>query len=175
MKNYNCATFRSTDAINNLRCEEWKKHEVDEVVNPIISNQPDMEKINAQLTITDQSTPTMVDQVGPIPSMLQEIPEIEMGDEEFKPISIEKKEVFKLHCVIPEGEGSAQFCNFIIKAVKSKVDVLLVIQEKKSEKDRTKSHVITVKVNTNEDIVVLELLEFKMPKDGQEPETYKLN
>ncbi|CAB4437391.1 unnamed protein product [Rhizophagus irregularis] len=154
----------------NLDAKNGKKYEE---INPIISDQPDMEKINAQPTVADQSTPTMVDQEGPGPSTLQGIPEIEMGDEEFKPISIEKKEAFKLYCVIPEGEGSAQFCNFIIKAVKSKVDVLLVVQEKKSEKDGTKFHMITVKVNTNEDIVALELLEFKMPKDGQESETYK--
>ncbi|CAB4412533.1 unnamed protein product [Rhizophagus irregularis] len=89
-----------------------KKHEVVDLIipdpiisDPIISNQPDKEKIDAQ-PISDQSIPTGNEQYDPNRSAARGAPDIDMDDKNFKPISIEKQESFKLLCTIPEGEDN---------------------------------------------------------------------
>uniref|UniRef100_U9UEQ7 Uncharacterized protein n=1 Tax=Rhizophagus irregularis (strain DAOM 181602 / DAOM 197198 / MUCL 43194) TaxID=747089 RepID=U9UEQ7_RHIID len=105
--------------------------------------------------------------------MAKPLPEIVMDDPEITPITINKLVSLKAQCLLPEEEGSAAFCNFIIRTVKSKVDVTLVIQEKKTNKDGQKNHVISVKVGTNEDMKTLEDLNFNMPKEGEEAVNYR--
>lgn len=111
------------------------------------------------------STGPLIDQLPP-----------DMEGDEYTPIVIGKLETWKAHCVIPEIEKSSQFCNYIIKIIKTRVDVIALINEKKIDKNTNKrNHVINVKVRSLDDLNILLALDFSLPaaqENGSKP-TYK--
>ncbi|PKB98931.1 hypothetical protein RhiirA5_383563 [Rhizophagus irregularis] len=92
-------------------------------------------------------------------------------------IVINKSDTWKATCAIPESEKSSRFCNYIIKLVNEKIDVVVIGQEKKVLKTgetQQKTHVISVKVGTEQELQRLLELDFSLLLDGEdEPTKYR--
>ncbi|CAB5185138.1 unnamed protein product [Rhizophagus irregularis] len=111
------------------------------------------------------------------PSADNQLPEKEMANAEFLPIVLSKHNTWKATCTIPEAPKSTQFCHYIVKIIKSKIDVITTFEEKKpsrmtddTSQDQKYCHVISIKVNTEVDLNSLCNMTFKMPSatDGEE-------
>jgi len=106
------------------------------------------------------------------------LPEKEMADAEYSPIVLLKHNTWKATCTIPEAPSSTQFCHYIVKIIKSKIDVVTTFEEKKpiklpeedNNQERKYYHVISIKVNTEDDLNNLCNMTFKMP-NADEGET----
>ena len=111
------------------------------------------------------------------PSADNQLPEKEMADAEYSPIILSKHNTWKATCMIPEAPKSTQFCHYIVKIIKSKIDVVTTFEEKKlikmhedNNQEQKFCHVISIKVNTEVDLNSLCNMTFKMPNatDGEE-------
>ncbi|CAB4381957.1 unnamed protein product [Rhizophagus irregularis] len=100
-----------------------------------------------------------------------------MGDAKYSPIVLSKYNTWKATCTIPEAPKSTQFCHYIVKIIKSKLDVVTTFEEKKlirmtdnTSQEQKYFHVISIKVNTEVDLNSLCNMTFKMPSatDGKE-------
>ncbi|CAB4375486.1 unnamed protein product [Rhizophagus irregularis] len=133
-----------------------------------------LQKINSQ-DQDDQSTHD--DSHFDDPSADNHLPEKEMADAEFVPIVLSKHNTWKATCTIPEAPKSTQFCHYIVKIIKSRIDVVTTFEEKKpirmtddTSQEQQYCHVISIKVNTEVDLNSLCNMTFKMPSatDGEE-------
>ncbi|CAB4425921.1 unnamed protein product [Rhizophagus irregularis] len=104
------------------------------------------------------------------PSADNPLPEKEMADAEYSPIVLSKHNTWKATCTIPETPNSTQFCHYIVKIIKSKIDVVTTFEEKKpiklsedNSQEQKYCHVISIKVNTEVDLESLCKMTFKMP------------
>ncbi|CAG8750367.1 uncharacterized protein OCT59_024726 [Rhizophagus irregularis] len=121
------ATFKRQEldpfiAYNPQNTQQKKKTKTGETpknVNPIINTQDQ----------DDQSThdDSHFDDL----SADNQLPEKEMADAEFSPIVLSKHNTWKATCMIPEAPKSTQFCHYIVKIIKSKIDVVTTFEEKK--------------------------------------------
>ncbi|UZO10760.1 uncharacterized protein OCT59_002338 [Rhizophagus irregularis] len=115
-----------------------------------------LRKINTQ----DQDDQSMQDDSHFVdPSADNQLPEKEMADAEFSPIVLSKHNTWKATCTIPEAPKSTQFCHYIVKIIKSKIDVVTTFEEKKpikmtddTSQEQKYCHVISIKVNTEVDL-----------------------
>ncbi|CAB5388722.1 unnamed protein product [Rhizophagus irregularis] len=133
-----------------------------------------LRKINTQ----DQDDQSMQDDSHFVdPSADNQLPEKEMAGAEFSPIVLSKHNTWKATCTIPEAPKSTQFCHYIVKIIKSKIDVVTTFEEKKpikmtddTSQEQKYCHVISIKVNTEVDLNSLCNMTFKMPSatDGDE-------
>ncbi|UZO12198.1 uncharacterized protein OCT59_003746 [Rhizophagus irregularis] len=133
-----------------------------------------LRKINTQ----DQDDQSMQDDSHFVdPSADNQLPEKEMADAESSPIVLSKHNTWKATCTIPEAPKSTQFCHYIVKIIKSKIDVVTTFEEKKpikmtddTSQEQKYCHVISIKVNTEVDLNSLCNMTFKMPSatDGDE-------
>ncbi|CAB4438353.1 unnamed protein product [Rhizophagus irregularis] len=64
------------------------------------------------------------------PSADNQLPEKEMADAEYSPIVLSKHNTWKATCTIPEAPNSTQFCHYIVKIIKSRIDVVTTFEEK---------------------------------------------
>ncbi|CAB4445626.1 unnamed protein product [Rhizophagus irregularis] len=104
------------------------------------------------------------------PSADNQLPEKEMADAEYSPIVLSKHNTWKATCTIPEAPNSTQFCHYIVKIIKSRIDVVTTFEEKKlikspedNNQEQKYCHVISIKVNTEVDLGSLCKMTFKMP------------
>ncbi|CAB4376440.1 unnamed protein product [Rhizophagus irregularis] len=133
-----------------------------------------LQKINTQ-DQDDQSTHD--DSHFDDPSADNQLPEKEMANAKFSPIVLSKHNTWKATCTIPEAPKSTQFCHYIVKIIKSKIDVVTTFEEKKlirltddTSQEQKYCHVISIKVNTEVNLNSLYNMTFKMPSatDGEE-------
>ncbi|POG79591.1 hypothetical protein GLOIN_2v1526676, partial [Rhizophagus irregularis DAOM 181602=DAOM 197198] len=109
----------------------FKRQELDPFVayNPQNTQQKKKPKLINTQDQDDQSTHD--DSHFDDPSADNQLPEIEMADAEFSPIVLSKHNTWKATCTIPEAPKSTQFCHYIVKIIKSKIDIVTTFEEKK--------------------------------------------
>ncbi|RGB23364.1 hypothetical protein C1646_774614 [Rhizophagus diaphanus] len=143
--NYNSGSFHTMSMMhigqkNQAKSLNKDKQKADQVL-------PDPAQIQETQDIHGRGNLGPIDQYVQIDQHQDTLPEMaekEMHDPEDEPIVINKSSTWKAVCVIPESEKSHRFCQYILKIIKSRVDV---IQDKKINKsdDKKKVHVINVK------------------------------
>ncbi|PKY61867.1 hypothetical protein RhiirA4_487446 [Rhizophagus irregularis] len=96
------------------------------------------------------------------PSIDNQLPEKEMADAKYSPIVLLKHNTWKATCTILEAPNSTQFYHYIVKIIKSKLDVVTTFEEKKqikmpddNDQEQKYCHVISIKVNTEVDLTNL--------------------
>ncbi|CAB4374312.1 unnamed protein product [Rhizophagus irregularis] len=84
------------------------------------------------VTIKDMQNAIDPDQSMPIDQHVDpDSPTEKKMDDDNALIVINKSDTWKATCAIPESEKSSRFCNYIIKLVNEKIDVVVIGQEKK--------------------------------------------